>query len=41
MLTKEEILKLAYAKYPTDDRMRTAFIEGIMLALSLENRFSK
>ena len=28
MLTKEEILKLAYAKYPTDDRMQTAFIEG-------------
>ena len=28
MLTKEEILKLAYAKYPNDDRMQTAFIEG-------------
>ena len=40
MLTKEEILKFAYAKYPIDDRMRTAFIEGIMLALSIDNRFS-
>ena len=39
MLTKEEILKLAYAKYSNDDRMRTAFIEGIMLALSIGNRF--
>ena len=41
MLTKEEILKLAHTKYPTDERMRAAFIEGIMLALSLGNGFSK
>ena len=39
VVTIKEILKLAYAKYPTDDRMRTAFIEGIMLALSIGNRF--
>lgn len=39
MLTKEEIQKFAYAKYPNDDRLRMAFIEGIMLALSIGNRF--
>lgn len=39
MLTKEEIQKFAYAKYSNDDRLRMAFIEGIMLALSIGNRF--
>lgn len=51
MLTKEEIEKLAYAKYPVErskyadgwydkaERLRTTFIEGIFVGLSVGNKF--